>query len=116
MAGIIHEKVANGLKRIEKLDVKQKEYSDEADAILKTSGVGQAPPPFYKALDKAVEIMKKKAKIWNEIRHYLICGKTLWQLAIKNNLSVHFYGEEEMLDFTARDIIKFINSWKEECA
>lgn len=111
----MNREVEKGLVKIAQLDVKQKKFTAEADAIIATSPYGQWPPPAHRALDKAIKINDKKVAIWNEIRHYVIepYGKTLWQIAVASKeLAVGFYGEEHHLDFDASHIRKAINEYQ----
>ena len=98
--------IERGIQRIEKLDIKEKEFSKNADMILSSSGVGQAPPIYYQTLDKAIKIAEKKAEIWNEIRSLIVSGfKTLWQIALASKtIVVVTHGQEEMLKCYGKDI------------
>ena len=101
------QKAEKLLKRLEKLDLKQIEISNTIDAIYKTSPVGQAPPCFHRAVDKLCVVAKKKAPIWNYIRHYIIPGthKTIWQGALESrNIAVGHWGKEEGTCITANEI------------
>ena len=95
-----------GIQRIEKLDIKEREFSKNADMILSSSGVGQAPPIYYQTLDKVIKIAEKKAEIWNEIRSLIVSGfKTLWQIALASKtIVVVTYGQEKMLKCYGKDI------------
>ena len=107
----IPKELEAGIKKIEKLDAKRREYVTEYEQIVSTSGVGQAPPVAGVALNKAMEISKKQAKIWNDIRSYIVVGnKTLWQVAVsdKENI-VKQIGKEEGLDFYGSDIREMID-------
>ena len=106
------KEIEKGLAKIERLDIKQRELQGEADAILQSSGVGQAPPVYHATLDKAIKITEQKAIIWNGIRNNIIkpTNKTLWQIAIANKLTTVWYGEEKHLDFYAEDIKRVLNA------
>ena len=96
-----------GIDRIENYDIKQRKVEYNADALLHSSGVGQAPPVYHTTLDKINVIAAKKAKIWNDIRNIIIPGtnQTLWQIAIKSKkLPVVRSGKEGHLDFYASNI------------
>lgn len=100
------EAIEKVIQRIEKLDIKEKEYSDEASSILKTAPMGQAPDVYGRTLDKGIKIQEEKAKLWNDIRSKIIptINKTLWQAAIEKQLDVVRYGEETHLKISAEDI------------
>ena len=98
-----------GLQRLAKLDVQQRKWSQEATAIYSVSATGQHPPCFDRAIDKAIEVGKKKAQIWNMIRHKIITNfKTLWQAVLEYGLVVRTCGEEECLSIYVPDIKKAI--------
>ena len=74
----------------EKLLIKYKKVWDKIDAISKqtdsivrTSGMGQAPPVFHRLVEKQVEIINKKAlPIWEELKSVIrnrITFETYWQ-------------------------------------
>ena len=93
------------LNRMQRLEIKENELSFEADAIVSTSAMGQAPYCYYNTLDKMLKINQKRTEIWNDIRNRITNkGKTLWQLAVKNKLSVKTYGKEYGLDINSKDI------------
>ena len=98
--------IEQAVQRIEHLDKKIKPLQFEADAILQSSGVGQAPPVYHRTLDKIIALKEKQAGIWNdEIRNYLIDGKeTFWQRALRLKLPVVWSGKEGMLNFGGREI------------
>lgn len=98
--------IEKGIQKIELLDIKQRKFEREADMILSTAAFCQAPPVYHSTLDKVIEITKRKAKIWNSIRNYIVpkTGKTLWQMAVKSILPIAMFGKEEHLDFYGIDI------------
>lgn len=103
------QKLQKGLERLEKLDAKQHEINQVMDAIYKTSPVGQAPPIFHRKAQQLVDLATKKAKIWNDIRNFVIPGtsETLWQKALRCRSLGHAfrtYGIEEGTLITAQDI------------
>lgn len=108
----IPTEVQRGIARIRTLDKKERALQRQADDILSTSPVGQAPPVYHRTLDKAIAITKEKAKVWNKIRNYAIpgTGQTLWQAAIVNRLPTVNYGDEKHLDFYADDIDKLLQT------
>ncbi|MCK4788126.1 MAG: ParB N-terminal domain-containing protein [Desulfobacteraceae bacterium] len=110
----LSQKVESGIKKIERLDAKRREHIEKYELIVSTSGVGQAPPVAGVALDKAIAISKKQAKIWNDIRsHIVFNGKTLWQIAVADKKTISkTVGEEEGLDFYGSDIRKMIERAK----
>jgi hypothetical protein len=94
------------IQKIEKLDIKEKEYSKQADNIQSVSAAFQLPDIFYTTLNKGIKIQVKKAKFWNDIRSKIILttNKTLWQTAIDKKLDVVRYGEETHLKISAENI------------
>jgi len=105
--GVVSPEIQRAIAKIKRLDVKQRELQTEADLILSTSAVGQAPPVYHRAVDKAIEVTKQKAKIWNEeIRNKVIpeTGRTYWQTAIEARLPTVDLGKEKHLDFFAENI------------
>lgn len=98
------------LAKMEKLELKEKILLDEYKAIKETSAFGQLPYVGSRALDKAIEQNKKRAIIWNKIRHCIINEryKTLWQLAIEKRLPVKMWSNEEYLDFSTQEIKKIL--------
>ena len=94
------------IQRIEKLDIKEKKYSNDADGIQSVSAGFQLPDVFYTTLNKGIKIQEEKAKLWNGIRSKIILttNKTLWQAAIDKKLDVVRYGEETHLKISAEDI------------
>lgn len=104
-------RIEKGIARIAKLDVKEQQLDREAKAIAKTMPYGQSPPVYGRTLDKINAIRAKKAKIWNEIRNFILPGtqETLWQIAVADKtLPTVSYGEEHYLGFYASDIKKAI--------
>lgn len=106
--------IEKGIARIAKLDVKQQELDKEAKGIAHSMPYGQSPPVYGRVLDKMNVIQAKKAKIWNEIRNFVLPGtkKTLWQIAVAQRLPTVSYGEEHHLNFFASDIKKAIKLFK----
>lgn len=104
------------LKKWGRLDVKQKQISQDLDCIYKTSAMGQAPPIYHKTVDKLLKIEQEKAVIWNEIRGFIVPDtnyQTLWQLALQYDkdhkfayYDVHHWGTEGHVGFTVADIEK----------
>ena len=93
------------ISKIETIDRKIKPLEQSANAILASSGFGQAPPVYHQALDKIIRLKEQQAKIWNEeLRSKMFNGKTFWQLAIENKLPIATYGEENMLQFSGENI------------
>lgn len=116
----IPQELEMGIRRIEKLDIKEQLYTDEAKAIQSTAPYGQLPYVHEVAMNKALKIQAKKAEIWNEIRHCVISdtsgkkfdtGYTLWQLALLK-LDVSTFGEEKHLRFSGKDIRQLIKEAK----
>ena len=81
------------------LQSKREEYETKADNIQKTSPFCQLPAPFFKELNEAVKIGTEQAKIWNEIRGFILKDNktTIWQFAIKRNFPVRRFGQEDFL-------------------
>lgn len=89
-----------------KLQKQQDDIMRDADATLSTSGYGQASPCYHKLIDKAYEINKQMAEIWNDIRSLLNSrGNTLWQEATKL-YPVKAWGEENVMPMRAEQAIK----------
>lgn len=97
------------VSKMEKLEVKEKEFMKQYDLILSVSPYGQIPYVGSRAIDKGLEINKKRAKIWNEIRSCIIGTKTLWQIAIELKMMVEYSGNENILHLTGKDIQQIIN-------
>ena len=87
------------LQEIISLQIEREKFERQADTIQSVSAFCQLPEPFHEALNEAVKIGDKQAKLWNEIRGFLLKDKktTLWQFAIKNNFPVRRFGKEEFL-------------------
>ncbi len=71
------------LAKYKKVWDKIDEIDKKANAILQTSGVGQASPCFHKAIDEQLSIIEKEATpIWNDLKHFLKSDKktTYWQV------------------------------------
>lgn len=93
------------ISKIETIDKKIAPLEQEANGIVASSGVGQAPPIYHQTLDKIIRLKEQQAKIWNEeLRGKLFDGKTIWQRAIKSTLPVKQYGDENILSFSGKDI------------
>lgn len=111
------DKIEKGLRQIEKLDIKQGEFLRQARDIQSTSPMNQAPPILERVLDKGIVVGERKAEIWNEIRNYIVKDfKTLWQIAVNQNLPVHSSGKEGMLNVTAEDLRNAIEAWIQQQA
>jgi len=98
--------------KIEKLDIKIHELDNQYEAIKSVSPLCQLSPISENILDKMAKLSRKKAKIWNYLRHYGIAGtgETLWQLAVASKkTAVNRHGEENHLDFGAKEIRELIN-------
>ena len=103
--------MAKGIELIIQLDAKRRECIITYELILSTSAVGQAPYVALVALDKALQLAGKQAKIWNNIRNYIVTGtnKILWQAALANKKTVVVNaGKEETLKFYGSDIRKHL--------
>ena len=81
-------------------------YKTKADNIQKTSPYCQLPSPFHEALDKAVKIGNKQAKIWNEIRGFILKDNktTIWQFSIKKNFPIRNFGQESFFKLTSKHL------------
>jgi hypothetical protein len=103
------KEVQDGLSEMRVLDVQEKTLLDKCDRIQQTSPFCQLSTPFFESLDEAVKIGEAKARIWNNIRGFIIPDKkkTLWQLAVAV-LPVRRFGEESILPFGVDDILKLI--------
>ncbi len=102
----VPKKVQQGIERIRKLDVKQKEIESSLEEFRKIAAGNQESPAFLREIDKGIDLRAKKAEIWNKIRGVIVTpdGKTLWQVALSKNLQVERGGEETQLKFFAEDI------------
>ncbi len=80
------------------LEQEKQKLLDENKRIQNNQPVMQPYPCFWETLDKATKIAEQQAEIWNNIRGYIIKDKktTLWQLALKSNYPVKFFGEENI--------------------
>jgi hypothetical protein len=87
------------LQEIISLQIERENFERQADVIQSTSPFCQLPEPFNEALNEAIKIGDKQAKLWNELRGFLLKDKktTIWQFAIKNNFPVRRFGIEEFL-------------------
>ena len=96
------------LKKIIELQIQRQRFEKQADDIQKVSPFCQMPTYFYEALDEAGKIGHKQAKLWNQVRGFLLSDKktTIWQFAIKNNYPVRRFGEEEFLKLELIDLEK----------
>ena len=109
--------VENGLQEIARLDKEEEQLETKYQQIKRSSPVMQLPKAAYDILNQEVDISKKKAEIWNNIRHYIVSsGKprvnTLWQVAIDKGLPVKMFGEEHGLDFGAEEIRNILSKTK----
>lgn len=104
------KEVIKGIKKLEKLDLKEKPYWDTVNALSKIQPYGQPYRPYLKALDRINDICKEKAMIWNTIRNYIIppTTKTLWQIAYRKRLPVVFCGKEKYLQFDTKRLKEVI--------
>lgn len=79
----------------------------EADAIAKTSPIGQPPPVLGRTLDKAIKISISRQKpVWEKLRNKVIPnsgGKSLWQ---------EFGGSIAELPPSYQEIIQALNKYK----
>jgi len=87
------------LQEIINLQIEREKFERQADTIQSVSAFCQLPGPFHEALNEAIKMGDKQAKLWNEIRGFLLKDKktTIWQFAIKNNFPVRRFGAEEFL-------------------
>jgi hypothetical protein len=71
------------LERYAKAQSKVDELSHEADVILESSPLGQAPPVFHRIVKKMLKITEERiAPIWDELRNRVIPGSgfhSYWQ-------------------------------------
>lgn len=76
------------------------------DRIQSVSAFGQAPPCFYETLDEAVKLGIEQAKIWNDIRGFIMKDRktTLWQSAIKQDYAVRLFGLEDFLKLDLKQL------------
>ncbi|MFH2095914.1 MAG: hypothetical protein ABIJ16_09435 [Bacteroidota bacterium] len=104
--------IERAILKIEAIDKKINPLEQQANGILSSSGVGQAPPVFHSTLDKIIVLKEKQAKIWNELRHHVFSGRTFWQRAIESDLPVVRFGQETMLNFSGADIRTLLTELK----
>ena len=70
------------LRRYERLQVKVDALTAEARAILRSSGVGQAPPVYHRLMDRALRIVDTEMRrVWLQLRNKVTQnGRTYWQM------------------------------------
>jgi hypothetical protein len=104
----IPKEVTKLLKKIETLEKKESVLMENYNGIVATCGYCQIPDIGHRTLDKAIEISKKKYKIWKDIRGFVFGGLTLWQLGINSKYPVSINDNSELLQITTKEIKKLI--------
>lgn len=103
----IPQKVKLIIKKMESIEVKEKELLTTYNDIISTAPYCQHPPIARETLDNAIKLNKQRATLWNEIRGFVVNSnyETLWQLAIKTKgMATKRWGKETLLDFSTNQI------------
>ena len=108
------KEVIEGIQKMEQIQIVEDELEQKFQGIKKTSPFGQLPSIIDQVLDQQIIQIKKRSKIWNEIRGFCVTGTygTLWQLAISSKLCVKQWGDEDILQFTTQQLKQILKEFE----